>query len=228
MIKHLLFDNKVEVGISEINDGSMRFFGEGDEGEIIGNQNKLSGVIGLNGERVARVRTIYDGRDTFTDYGEVTDGNLSEYSINNPEERIPISDGLVTSFSEVGLLLPLADCVGAVVFDERQGIVGLLHSGRQNLEQYGSRKFIEYLVRNFGAKPEELKIYFSPYAVNYPIFKLGNKSMSESVVGQLMSAGVLLENIFDSKIDTVSDERFPSRSGGELRRRFAIVVKKVS
>lgn len=41
MIKQVLFDGKVEVGISEINDGNMRFFGGGDEAEIIENQEKL-------------------------------------------------------------------------------------------------------------------------------------------------------------------------------------------
>lgn len=47
MIKQVLFDGKVEVGISEISDGNMRFFDGGNETEVIDNQKKLGGDIGL-------------------------------------------------------------------------------------------------------------------------------------------------------------------------------------
>lgn len=38
MIKQVLFDGKVKVGISEISNGNMRFFGDGDEAGVIENQ----------------------------------------------------------------------------------------------------------------------------------------------------------------------------------------------
>ena len=60
MIKQILFDGKIEVGISEINDGNMRFFGDGDESEIIKNQKRLGKMIGLSD--TVRVRTIYGER----------------------------------------------------------------------------------------------------------------------------------------------------------------------
>ena len=58
MKKQLLFENQISFGVSDINDGKMRFFG-GDEQEIIANQTKLGELIELNGEAVARVRTTY-------------------------------------------------------------------------------------------------------------------------------------------------------------------------
>ena len=94
MLKQILFSGKVEVEISEIDDGNMRFFGNGEESEIIKNQRKLGESIGLN--NVARIRTIYGERQNFTEYAELTKENLAEYSINNFEKEIPVSDGLVT------------------------------------------------------------------------------------------------------------------------------------
>ena len=225
MIKQILFNGRVEVGISEITDGGMRFFGEGDESEIIKNQKKLGELIGL--EIVARIRTIYAGRNDYTEYDEITKENLSKFLIDNPENEIPVSDGLVTKEPEIGLLLPLADCLGAVVFDEKKGIVGLLHAGRQNIEQEGPRKFMEYLVKTFGSRAEDIKLFFSPYALNYQILKLDNKSMEEASYEQFIGMGILPENIIDHKIDNVSDDRFPSNSGGDATKRFAIVVKMV-
>ncbi|MBR5408963.1 polyphenol oxidase family protein [Candidatus Saccharibacteria bacterium] len=224
MIKQILFDGKVEVGISEIDDGNMRFFGDDDERKIIENQKKLGKMIVL--DNVARIRTVYDGRDCFTEFAEIVKDNLSEYSTENSEKIIPVSDGLITKEKEVGMLLPLADCLGAVVFDEKQKIVGLLHAGRQNVEQNGPKKFIEYFVNNFGGNAPDLKIYFSPYALNYRIFKL-DKNLGEAVKEQFADAGVLLDNIIDPKIDTVSSDNFPSYSSGDTDRRFAIIVKQV-
>lgn len=225
MIRQILFDGKVEVGISEVNDGNMRFFGDGDEAEIIKNQEETGKALGLTGEKVARVRTIYGDRKDFTDFYEITDKNLSEYSIINLEEQIPVSDGLATRCSNVGILLPLADCLGAVVFDEEHQAIGLIHSGRQNVEQYGPKKFIEYFVKNFGSDPRKLKVYFSPHALNYKIYKFENKLLSDVAKEQLVEAGVLPENVIDNRIDTVDNDNLPSHSSGDKTQRFAIVVK---
>ena len=225
MIKQVLFGGKVEVGISEISDGNMRFFGDGDENEIIENQKKLGKALDLSGDKIVRIRTIYGDRKDFTDFYEITNENLSEYIIINSEEQIPVSDGLITEYPNVGILLPLADCLGVVVFDEEHRVLGLLHSGRQNVEQYGPKKFIEYFVRNFNSNPEKLKVYFSPHALYYQIFKFNDKLLSEVAKEQLMDAGVLLKNIVDYKIDTVDNINLPSHSSGDTTQRFAIVAK---
>lgn len=227
MIKQVLFDGKVGVGVSEISDGNMRFFDNGNEADVIENQEKLGKTLELDGDKIARIRTIYDDRESFTDYCEITDRNVSEYAIINPEKQIPVSDGLIVSSSDVGILLPLADCLGIVVFDEEHQRVGLLHSGRQNIEQYGPKKFIEHFMKNVGSNPGELKVYFSPRALNYQIFKFDNKTLSEVAREQLAEVGVLSENIIDYRVDTVENANLPSNSSGDKTQRFAIVVRQM-
>ena len=226
MIKHVLFNGEIEIGISEIEDGNMRFFDGENESQIIVNQARLSQLISLNVDRTTRLRTIYDGRKNFTEYKEITEENLSDFSIGKAEKQIPISDGLVTKCPDIGILLPLADCLGIVNFDSQNKIVGLLHSGRQNIEQHGPKKFIEYFVKNFGSDPRKLKLYFSPYALEYRICKLDNKGLAEAAIEQLISAEILPGNIIDTKLDTVSNANFPSYSSGDTHKRFAIVVKR--
>ena len=96
----------------------VTFFDNGNEADVIENQEKLGKTLELDGDKIARIRTIYDDRESFTDYCEITDRNVSEYAIINPEKQIPVSDGLIVSSSDVGILLPLADCLGIAVFDE--------------------------------------------------------------------------------------------------------------
>ena len=218
-----LFNNKVKVAISDLTDGNMRFF-SGDEQQIIENQAKLCKTI--NSDETARIRTVYGERKVFTEYTEISKKNIDQYSIKNPENIIPTSDGLVTKDSQIGLLLPLADCLGIVVYDSEKEIVGLLHSGRQNLEQDGPKKFIELLKANYGCNPVNLQVYFSPYALDYRITKLNDAGLAEAARAQLMEAGVLPENILDSKTDTVTSSNLPSYSHGDKQLRFAIVVKK--
>ena len=228
MIKEVLFRGKVEVGISETSDGNMRFFRESgeEESEIIENQRKLGLSFHNSESRLARVRTIYDERKDFTDYREITEENLGDYAIENPEEKILVSDGLATRNSRIGLLLPLADCLGVVVFDERQGILGLLHAGRHNIEQEGAKRFIEYFKEKFGSEARDLALYFSPHAVNYPIFRFGGRGLSEVATEQFLDSGVLEENILNPKIDTVKSENFPSYSSGDKFKRFAIATRR--
>ena len=123
--------------------------------------------------------------------------------------------------------MPLADCLGVVVFDKKQKIVGLLHSGRQNIEQNGPKKFIEYFVNNFDSGVRDIKLWFSPYALNYRIFKLENKGLGEAAREQFVNAGILPDNIIDSKIDTVGSDDFPSNSSGDATKRFAVIVKQI-
>ena len=200
----------------------MRFF-EGNEQEIIQNQAKLGKSIELESKDIARIRIIYGERQDFTEYAEISREELKEYTINNPENLIPTSDGLITKEPNVGLLLPLADCLGIVVFDGKN--LGLLHAGRQNIEQDGPKKFIEFFVEKLDSKPENIKVYFSPYSINYHIDKL-DQNLGAAARKQLGEAGVLPENIIDQQIDTVQNDEFPSYSHGDKVKRFAILVKK--
>lgn len=220
-----LFDGAVEVGISDFDDGNMRYFaGVNEEVDVISAQEKLSEAIGLAGEKVARLNVVYT-EDMFVKFSVLSSEKLAEYSVKNSEWKIPAADGIITYEKEVGILLPLADCLGLVIYDTKQKILGLLHAGRHTVEQMGAKKFVEYFISDFKSEPKDLKAWFSPCAQNYQIYALDNKKLPDAVFEQLVSTGVLAENITNSEIDTVTNEKYPSRSNGDIFYRFGIVVK---
>ena len=224
MIEPDFSEKNIKIAFSTIDDGNMRVFSTEDEAKIIDNQSKLGINIGLNKESIARIHTTYDTRTDYTRYFEITPESLSGFTITAPESTIPVSDGLYTKITGVGLLLPIADCLGIVVYDPKTGTLGLIHSGRQNLEQDGAAKFIEKL-KTKGINPDDLKVYFSPCAKNYNIEKL-NQTIPWAARVQLLKTGINPENIEESDITTVTDPRFPSNSAGDKTTRFAIVVTK--
>ncbi len=223
MKKILFCDGEAEIAISDRSDGNMRFFGKGSEQEIIENQSILSETIELQKQCIARINTRYN-RSNYTEYHQITDDNIKDYSILLPEHKILVSDGLISTIPEIGLLLPLADCLGMVFFDRTRRVIGLLHAGRHNLEQYGPKKFVECLQNEYHSNPSDISVYFSPYARNYEVFQL-HKKISEVAVEQLLSAGILAGNITDSSIDTMIDNDYPSNSLGDKTERFAIAAK---
>jgi hypothetical protein len=225
MILQKLFDDKVTLAISTLADGNMRAFSDGEFEQVLENQGKLAIALGLTADKTARVLTTYVNRKSFTEYFEINDKSLSEHTIEKSESDLLCADGLVATSSDCALLLPLADCLGVVVYDVEQNILGLLHSGRQNLEEDGAFKFVEFLKENYGCRPENLRVYFSPHAQNFEIFALNNAKLAEAAEEQLVRAGVRAENIERSDIDTVTNPDFPSNSAGDKTTRFAVAVR---
>lgn len=124
------------------------------------------------------------------------------------------ADALITSIPGQALFLPLADCIGAVIYDTAQNILMLSHLGRHNLEQFGGTKCIEYLMDTHGSHPDDITAWLSPAAGNeeYPLFAFNHRSLHEVATEQLMVAGIPRANITVSPINSASDSAYFSHS----------------
>ena len=139
---------------------------------------------------------------------------------------------MATDSPELALFLPIADCVGAVLYDPTKKVLMLSHLGRHNLEQDGGQKSVEFMVKEFGVDPNNIITWLSPAAgaENYPMFSFNNRGMQDVTTEQLMKAGVKAESISASPIDTTTNQNYYSHS--EFKKgnrpedgRFAVVVK---
>lgn len=219
-----VFGGKVRIAVSDKNDGNMRVFGEDERDEVLARQEKVGEALGVGLERLLRVRCGYE-REDFTRY--VTDPEVSEYAVLNGAD-VPECDGILVGGADLGLILPLADCLGLVLYDAGRQKVMLTHCGRHNLEQNGACKAVEFMVRN-GSFASDIWAFLSPAAgkENYAIDKLDGAGIIEATVGQLIEAGVKRERIMDMGIDTTRDENYYSHSQGDRAARFAIGVRLV-
>jgi len=123
-------------------------------------------------------------------------------------------DSVFTRMSETPLMLPLADCIGAVLHDAKNDAWGIAHLGRHNLVQEGGTRNIEYMEQEFGSRPQDIIVYLSAAAgkSSYPLHDFDNKSLHEVAVEQLMKAGVLEQNIEIDGRDTTKDPELFSHS----------------
>jgi copper oxidase (laccase) domain-containing protein len=124
------------------------------------------------------------------------------------------ADALVVTQAGHALLLPLADCIGAVIHDPQRNILMLSHLGRQNLEQLSGTKCIEYLIDKHGCDPQTLAVWLSPAAGadSYPLYAFENRSMHDVASEQLQAGGIPATNITISPIDSAADTNYFSHS----------------
>ncbi|MDR1271909.1 MAG: laccase domain-containing protein [Clostridiales Family XIII bacterium] len=213
---------EVSIFLSDKTDGNMRNLALANwaNDETIKIRQGFLGRAGIAPEDTALVFVDYS-RSDFTQYRLIE--SPGDYRLNNAEATTEASDGLAVRTRGIGLFLPLADCIGAVIFDRRQKLLMLVHAGRHNLEQDGLGAAVRFLTGQ-GTSPSDLSVWLSPSAgkKSYPVYSLGGKGLEEIAIEQLVCAGVT--DIASAGIDTTADENYYSHSEGDRDKRFAVLA----
>ena len=203
-----LLDDLVTVAMSDVKDGSMSKAVstlERDE-----NRRKFLSKQGVTPEQTTLVHMKYEGND-YRRYHTVGQNNAGDGIVR---ESTIVADALFTRDKNLALMLPVADCIGAVLYDAENNVLGLAHLGRHNLEQNGGAGVVAYMKERFCTKPESLHAWLSPAAgkANYPLYDFDGQSMHEVASAQLLKAGVIRNNIKIDGRDTTADMTLFSHS----------------
>lgn len=202
---------KLVVAHSRVADGSMLNREDGRDQMVFANRVAWLHSVGINPERTYRICLSYEGNDDFCRYREVAaeDIPVTEFDARNEE-----ADALVTTTPGIGLFLPIADCIGAVLYDESKGVLMLSHLGRHSLEQNGGVRSVKYLVDTYGCNPADIKIWLSAAVGkdSYKIYALEHKGMKEAAFEQFETAGILPTNIEDNTDETDTHPDYYSHS----------------
>lgn len=200
----------VTVAISNVHDGDMKINNLESKNQVLDNRTRFLSKNNVKLSDTTLVRVTYGGAD-FARYHKVDTTNKGQgMSIDDGI----VADGLVTGDLNHALFLPLADCVGAVIYDPVKSLLMVSHLGRHSLEQNGGFKSIEFLVENYHSNPEDLKIWLTPAPSrkSYPVFTMEGKGLKDLALNQLKSAGILSTNIVDNQADTSTDPNYFSHS----------------
>lgn len=160
------------------------------------------------------------------------------------------TDALITNRKNLFLFLTIADCLAVIFYDPVTIATGLAHVGWKGADLNIVGKVVVKMGELYGTNPKDLVIGLGPAAYKDSFVKENPSQISDPMwqpflektndslykvdfVGlckkQLLDAGVVNRNIFESKIDTVKDANFYShlRDGKKdkaLQGRFACVV----
>lgn len=196
-----LFSRNVLVGLSSINDGSMK---DGEElltPDAIRSREAFLTELGMTTDKTAVFYADFT-TDDYCRYVEARPGLMPGY------------DGISTATPSRSILLPLADCVGAVIYDPAHHALMVSHLGRHSTEQLGGVKSIEYMSTQYGSRPNELLVWLgpSPNGEDYPLWAFDNRSFVDVLTEQLYRTGVTPQHIEVSTVDTSMSPDYFSHS----------------
>lgn len=196
--------------VSHKDDGTMKPLAHTETADVQLNRTHFLQKHGIKPQATTLVNLVYEG----TDYCRYKTVGVAHKGDGIAFESTLVADALVATHPDHALLLPLADCIGAVLHDPIQHVLMLSHLGRHNLEQFGGTKSVMYLMKHHSVNPKNLQVWLSPAAgkENYPLHAFDGRSMHEVASEQLEAAGILPQHIDISPIDTTKDLEYFSHS----------------
>lgn len=221
-----IFGEGVIAAISSKKNGNMKF-GIAKDVETLKNREEFLQSVGISIDHTSLVGITYD-TDDFTKYRIAThkDKTVGMHVANVTEH----ADALVVDQPNHALFLPLADCIGAILYDPTHHVLMVSHLGRHSVEQEGAEKSVEYLEAHYGSQPNDIKVWLSPGVgkASYPLYAFEGKSLHEVITLQLLARGLDEHNIQVSDIDTATSDDYYSHSeflkANDVPGRFAIVA----
>lgn len=200
----------LKIVTSAISDGTMKPIDIDNQLSVLKNRSNFLIKNNINPSDTTLVKIDYDTSD-YARYSTLSDTDKGRgVVIESPK----IYDALVVTKPNHALILPLADCVGAVIYAKSKNVLMLSHLGRHSLEQLGGAKSINYLINKFNIKSADITVWLSPSAgkENYPLEAFDGRSLQEVAIEQFISAGIPISNITKSDIDTTFDKNYFSHS----------------
>lgn len=221
-----IFGANVIAAVSSTQDGNMKF-GIGDDAEVLQNRRNFLRAAGLDIDHTTLVGITYN-TDDFAKYRIVREDEKAQ-GMHTMDEVVH-ADALATNRPNHALFLPLADCVGVILYDPKHHALMVSHVGRHSAEVEGAKKSVKYMQSQFDSQPGDLKVWLSPGVgkATYPLHAFDGKGLHEVIIEQLLAAGVPGESIEHSNINTATDENYFSHSeylkGNGDAGRFVIVA----
>jgi copper oxidase (laccase) domain-containing protein len=206
-----IFGSSVIAALSSRSDGNMKF-SLGEESQVLKNRQAFLRAAGIDIQHTSFIRLTFD-TDNYARYRIVKEADKAR-GMTASSELVEPADALVTDQPGHALFLSLADCVGAIFYDQVHHVLMVSHLGRHSVEIDGAGKSVAYLQKHFATDPPALKVWLSPGvgSASYPLTKFDGKSLHQVIVEQLLGAGVRSDNIESSDIDTAASEQYYSHS----------------
>jgi polyphenol oxidase len=152
------------------------------------------------------------------------------------------ADAIVTDRSDLPIAVRTADCGAVLIFSPDKKAVAAVHAGWKSTRLSIARKTVDTLQSLYGVDPRGLRVVFGP-CIRMSSYQVGEEFRNffpedvQEVDGrlffdlpganrrQLLSAGVLSENIHDCGLDTVTRKELHSfRRDGERAGRMINVI----
>jgi len=225
---------------SDTSEGNMSFnWGKADE--VAANRKDFLKKLNIPPDNCVAASLLHGTEIKYIDLSIVRKNILRPNGIE--------ADCLFTKEKGLFLFLLTGDCLPVIIYCPRQSIVVLAHVSRKNTGRLFVKKIVDKLVLEFNCRSTELEVGIGPalHKNSYKKTKVPEQGVSDwqkyiteeadgqisiDLIGynkqQMIEAGILLEKIEVSGIDTARSKKFfshrRSEITGEPEGRLATVV----
>ncbi len=239
-----LFPSSVRAVVSSAADGTVKYGVDETDEKVAENLSQLTAKVGLAENQVAGIYITYDSNRTYDVIREVRASDTLDI---RDKSTWVLCDALVTTDKHVGLLIPIADCNGVIVYDSVHNVLALAHIGWHAAAADLPAKLVKYLVDKYDSKPGELLVYISPSIRKASYFNDNPVQLHESawqgyierssqgyhmdvfgyVRDQFFASGVMHSNVQASTTDVAQSHHyfshFREKQNDQIAGRFAVI-----
>lgn len=232
------FPDQVLVRVSSRQDGTVldRAVGVHDP-DVVTNRTQFCSSQGVCYGDVVYQRIVYNEHEL---YDRIVEVGAADTCRHVDEVR---ADALITDAQDVGMLLPVADCVATVLYDTNDERLALAHLGRHSTVANLMPKVLARMAE-LGSRMQDITIWMAPsvhqehYRMEY-FDRSGDEQWRDHCEqkdggfyldlsgynrARAIEAGVPGERIHISPIDTAVDPHYFSHSQGDTTGRFAVLA----
>lgn len=232
------FTDNVQVSLSSTDDGTMLDRAVGVHNpDIVTNRTKFADATGISYGDIVYQRILYDETQTYDLISRVDERGTCKYV-----DEVH-ADALITQTPNVGLLLPIADCIATVFYDPKTRQLALAHLGRHSTLANLMAKTIAAMCER-DARAEDIIIWMAPsvksshYVMKYfdwldtPAWRdyatVSDDGIHLDLQGYNRAAalalGVTPDHVSISPINTAESTDYFSYSQGDTSGRFAAIA----
>jgi YfiH family protein len=215
-------------------------------GNIIKNRRKLAVFLNCGPDSFVCSQQTHSAN-----FYKVTSADRRRGSITT-DDAIPETDALYTFEADIMLCCFTADCVPLILYDEKSGLIGTIHSGWEGTVKEITPKVLKHLIDEEHCSAADIKIILGP-ALSSMNFEV-DRDVSErfealgyatefitydehsakyhidnrlTVKRQCELAGILSENILTDEIDTFTNpDCFSYRRDKSCGRHLSFIMKR--
>ncbi|NLY18546.1 MAG: peptidoglycan editing factor PgeF [Clostridiaceae bacterium] len=140
---------------------------------VLENFRRLSEKTGIPMDRMVLSKQVHGSTVSIVDKRHCGMGLTGERTLGD-------TDGLITGSKGVALVTFYADCVPVYLYDKKEGVIGLVHSGWRSTIENISAKAVEKMKSVFNCKPENITAAIGPH-INKCCFEIGDDVYREFV-----------------------------------------------
>jgi len=205
-------------GVSTAEIGDMSFL-HGEPNIVKESRKKFFDILGITPEKITGLSLMHGTK--------IFDIERSEGNVMEPIDKD--ADILFTDKPETYLFFIIADCLGIFIYDPVKKVVSITHAGWRGVNKEAPKVTIQHYIEKYGSDPNDLIVGFSPAiqkeSMNFlhtndltneawPKYIKENGNNTKQIdwikfaYDQIVSEGVVPENIEISDINTRTDKNF--------------------